>query len=92
MSLYQQYLNYLNQAMPDISGIFTNNTTTPDDPTNDPVTDPEPGVTPQLLELMGGGDNYSVYNPDPTRTRTNYINPFPFNPDDNLGTSDYGYI
>lgn len=92
MSLYQQYLNYLNQAMPDISGIFTNNTTTPDDPTNDPVTDPEPGVTPQLLELMGGGDNYSVYNPDPTRTRTNYINPFPFNPDNNLGTSDYGYI
>ena len=22
MSIYQQYLNYLNQAMPDISGIF----------------------------------------------------------------------
>jgi hypothetical protein len=92
MSLYQQYLNYLNQAMPDISGIFTNNTTTPDDPTNDLVMDPEPGVTPQLLELMGGGDNFSVYNPDPTRTRTNYINPFPFNADDNLGTTDYGYI
>ena len=93
MSLYQQYLNYLNQAMPDISGIFTNNTTTPDDPTNDPATDPEPGVTPQLLQLTGGGgDNFSVYNPDPTRTRTNYINPFPFNADDNLGTSDFGYI
>ena len=92
MSLYQQYLNYLNQAMPDISGIFTNNTITPDDPTNDPVTDPEPGVTPQLLQLTGGsGDNFSVYNPDPTRTRTNYINPFPFNADDNLGFSDYGY-
>ena len=92
MSLYQRYLNYLNQGMPDISGIFSNITTTPDDPTNDPVMDPEPGVTPQLLQLTGGGDNFSVYNPDPTRTRTNYINPFPFNPDDNLGTSDYGYI
>jgi hypothetical protein len=93
MSLYQRYLNYLNQGMPDISGIFSNITTTPDDPTNDPVMDPEPGVTPQLLQLTGGGgDDFSVYNPDPTRTRTNYINPFPFNPDDNLGTSDYGYI
>ena len=93
MSLYQRYLNYLNQGMPDISGIFSNITTTPDDPTNDPVMDPEPGVTPQLLQLTGGGgDNFSVYNPDPTRTRTNYINPFPFNPDDNLGTPDYGYI
>mgnify|MGYP003110360214 CR=1 FL=1 len=93
MSIYQQYLNYLNQAMPDISGIFPNNTTTPDDPTNDPVTDPEPGVTPDLLNSIGGGDNFTVYNPDPTRLRTkqDYINPFPFNPDDNLGTSDYGY-
>ena len=93
-SLFQQYQDYLNQAMPNISGIFPNNTTTPDDPTNDPVTDPESGVTPQLLKLMGGGDNYSVYNPDPTRTRTqkNYVNPFPFNPDDNLRTPDYGYI
>lgn len=93
MSIYQQYLNYLNQAMPDISGIFPNNTTTPDDPTNDPVIDPEPGVTPDLLKSTGGGDNFTVYNPDPTRLRTkqDYINPFPFNPDDNLGTSDYGY-
>ena len=91
-SLFQQYQDYLNQAMPDISGIFPNNTTTPDDPTNDPVTDPESGVTRQLLQLTGGGgDNFSVYNPDPTRTRTNYINPFPFNADDNLGFSDYGY-
>ena len=90
-SLFQQYQNYLNQAMPDISGIFQ-----PPPKTIGPVTklpiEPKPGVTPQLLELVGGGDNYSVYNPDPTRTRTNYINPFPFNPDDNLGTSDYGYI
>ena len=93
MSLYQRYLNYLNQGMPDISGIFSNITTTPDDPTNDPIKDLEPGITPKLLQLTGGGgDNFSVYNPDPTRTRTNYINPFPFNPDDNLGTSDYGYI
>ena len=82
---------YLNQALPDISGIFKPRG--PSIPTPVPV-EPEPGITPQLLQPMGsgGGDNFSVYNPDPTRTRTNYINPFPFNADDNLGTSDFGYI
>ena len=92
MSLYQRYLNYLNQGLPGISGIFRPTTPGPTIPTPIPVV-PEPGVTPQLLELTGGGgDNFSVYNPDPNRVRTNYINPFPFNPDDNLGTSDFGYI
>ena len=94
MSLYQQYLNYLNQAMPDISGIFSNvQQNQEEDNTGDSLVDPiSPAVTPQLLQLTGGGgDNFSVYNPDPTRTRTNYINPFPFNADDNLGFSDYGY-
>ena len=92
MSLYQRYLNYLNQGLPGISGIFRPTTPGPTIPTPIPVV-PEPGVTPQLLELTGGGgDNFNVYNPDPNRVRTNYINPFPFNPDDNLGTSDYGYI
>ena len=83
---------YLNQALPDISGIFQPREDAPVE--DDPVEETTPGITPQLLQSMGGGggDNFSVYNPDPTRTRTNYINPFPFNPDDNLGTSDYGYI
>ena len=83
---------YLNQALPDISGIFQPREDAPVE--DDPVEETTPGITPQLLQSMGGGggDGFSVYNPDPTRTRTNYINPFPFNPDDNLGTSDYGYI
>ena len=91
MSLYQRYLNYLNQGLPGISGIFQ-----PPPKTIGPVLpvidEPgEKGITPQLLQQTGG-DNFSVYNPDPNRVRTNYINPFPFNPDDNLGTSDFGYI
>ena len=94
MSLYQQYLNYLNQAMPDISGIFKTSPQSPIGPITKLPVPPDPGVTPELLDKMGGGDNFGVYNPDLTRTRTkqDYINPFPFNPDDNLGTSDYGYI
>ena len=92
MSLYQQYLNYLNQALPDISGIFAN---TPaqavEEETVKETTAQPTGITPELAQYTTGQD-FSVYNPDPTRTRTNYINPFPFNPDDNLGTSDYGYV
>ena len=62
MSLYQRYLNYLNQGLPGISGIFRPTTPGPTIPTPIPVV-PEPGVTPQLLELTGGGgDNFSVYN------------------------------
>ena len=26
------------------------------------------------------------------RTQRDYVNPFPFNPDDNLGTTDFGYV
>ena len=82
---------YLAQALPDISGIFRPREDAPVE--DDPVEETTPGITPQLLQPMGGGggDGFSVYNPDPTRTRTNYINPFPFNKDDNLGFSDYGY-
>jgi len=83
---------YLNQGMPSISPIFQ-----PTPPTIGPITTLP--VVPEEEEVIrlgggGGGDNFSVYNPDPNRTRTqrDYINPFPFNPDDNLGTPDYGYI
>ena len=93
MSLYQQYLNYLNQALPggNISGIFASTPAQAMEETTEETVAQPVGITPQLLQLTGGGDNFSVYNPDPTRTRTDYINPFPFNADDNLGTSDYGY-
>ena len=89
-SLSDLATQYLNQALPDISGIFQPTTDTPVEET--PVEETVSGITPQLLQSTGrGGDDFSVYNPDPNRVRTNYINPFPFNPDDNLGFSDYGY-
>ena len=62
MSLYQRYLNYLNQAMPDISGIFAS---TPaqamEETTEETITQPV-GLTPEQLRLLypqdsGGGDD-----------------------------------
>ena len=52
---------------------------------------------PRLLypqNYQGGGDGYSVYNPDPNMTRTsrNYVNPFPYDPMEDFGTSNYGYV
>ena len=83
---------YLNQGMPSISPIFQ-----PTPPSIGPIVPVEPEdktlVDPLLPRPGGNGDGYGVYNPDPNMTRTsrNYVNPFPFNPDDNLGTPDYGY-
>ena len=56
-----------------------------------PVIDPEPGVTPDLLDSTGGGDNFSVYNPDPTRLRTkkDYQFPFKFTGEDLPEAGDY---
>jgi len=60
---------YLAQPLPDISGIFQPREDAPVEET--PVEETVPGVTRQLLQQTGGGgDNFSVYNPDPTRTRT----------------------
>ena len=64
-SLFQQYQDYLDQAMPDISGIFAS---TPaqaveEETTEETVAQPVELTREQLLELTGGGDNYSVYNP-----------------------------
>jgi len=64
---------YLNQGLPSISGIFQ-----PSSPTIGPITKlpippdliPETRITPQLLQSTGGGDGFSVYNPDPNMTRT----------------------
>jgi hypothetical protein len=90
-TLYDLARQYLAQPLPDISGIFQPVTDTPVEET--PVEETVPGITPQLLQSTGGGDGYSVYNPDPNMTRTsrNYVNPFPYDPMDDFGTSDYGY-
>ena len=60
---------YLNQALPDISGIFQPITDTPVEET--PVEETVSGITPQLLQQTGK-DDFSVYNPDPNRVRTDY--------------------
>jgi len=87
--LPQSMVDYLNQGLPSIY----------QPPTVDPI-DSQPIEEDQVLEELypqnyqGGGDGYSVYNPDPnmTRTKRNYVNPFPYDPMDDFGTPDYGYI
>ena len=81
---------YLNQGMPDISGIFP-----PPPATIGPITKlPIEPEQEEVVKLGGNEEGFSVYNPDPNMTRTsrNYVNPFPFDPMDNFGTPDYGYI
>jgi hypothetical protein len=80
---------YLAQPLPDISGIFQPVADTPVEET--PVEETTPGITPQLLQPMGGGDSFSVYNPDPTRTRTikDYQFPFKFTGEDLPEAGDY---
>jgi hypothetical protein len=62
-SLFQQYQDYLNQAMPDISGIFSLPPKTIDPVPVDPIEEkPEAGLTPEQLRLLypqnsGGGDD-----------------------------------
>jgi|21_taG_2_1085346.scaffolds.fasta_scaffold28562_3 hypothetical protein len=61
---------YLNQGLPSISGIFKPRGPSIPTPVPVPVA-PEPGITPQLLQPMGGNEEgFSVYNPDPNMTRT----------------------
>jgi hypothetical protein len=56
----------------------------------------DPAINPiEKLSVPGGNEKgFSVYNPDPNMTRTsrNYVNPFPYDPMDDFGTSDYGYV
>ena len=59
-TLYQRYQDYLNQALPDISGIFSSNATLPVMPT--PPVDDSVGLTPEQLTLLypqnqGGRDD-----------------------------------
>ena len=87
---------YLNQGLPSISGIFQPQAATPVTPVEETPVISNMGITPQLLQPMGGGggNDFNVYNPNPSTTRTsrNYINPFPYDPMDDFGTPDYGYI
>ena len=87
---------YLNQGLPSISGIFQPQAPTPVTPVEETPVISNTGITPQLLQPMGGGggNDFNVYNPNPNTTRTsrNYINPFPYDPMDDFGTPDYGYI
>lgn len=62
MSLYQQYLNYLNQAMPDISGIFRSTPAQAMEETTEETVAQPVGLTPEQLRLLypqdsGGGDD-----------------------------------
>ena len=81
---------YLNQGMPDISGIFP-----PPPATIGPITKlPIEPEEEEVVKLGGNEEGFSVYNPDPNMTRTsrNYVNPFPYDPMADFGTPDYGYI
>lgn len=81
---------YLNQGMPSISPIFQ-----PTPPTIGPITTmPVVPEEEKVVKLGGNEEGFSVYNPDPNMTRTSrdYVNPFPYDPMDDFGTPDYGYI
>jgi len=86
---------YLNQGLPSISGIFQPRA---DTPVEEPVEETIPGITPLFFQQMGGGEGggggpYNINPNDPNvRTSRNYVNPFPYDPMDDFGTPDYGYI
>jgi len=91
--LPQSMVDYLNQGLPDIYQNIYN----PPPATIGPGPDEDEGEFLEELypqNVSSGGDGYSVYNPDPNMTRTsrNYVNPFPYDPMDDFGTSDYGYV
>ena len=74
-TLYDLAMQYLNQSLPKT---FKYDRTNP--PTIGPIIKPIPGPDDpkKLLPVQGGGDGFSVYNPDPNRTR-NESNYSPYN-------------
>jgi hypothetical protein len=90
--LPQAVADYLNQGLPDIYQNIYN------PPSIGPITkmpvESKPLVDPLYPQTGGNEEGFSVYNPDPNMTRTskNYVNPFPYDPMDDFGTSDYGYV
>ena len=75
-TLAQLAQQYLNQGLPSISGIFQPRATTPVEETPVEENIPIPGITPQLLQPMGGGGGFNPYNINPNdpnvRTSRNY--------------------
>lgn len=87
--LPQSMVDYLNQGLPDIYQNIYN------PPSIGPITKlPIEPEEEEVVKLGGNEEGFSVYNPDPNMTRTsrNYVNPFPYDPMDDFGTPDYGYI
>ena len=90
--LPQAVADYLNQGLPDIYQNIYN------PPSIGPITkmpvESKPLVDPLYPQTGGNAEGFSVYNPDPNMTRTsrNYVNPFPYDPMDDFGTSNYGYV
>ena len=80
---------YLNQGMPNISPIFQPNQATIGPVPILPIQKENPEDSSDIIIPTGFTD---TDNPNMIRTQRDYVNPFPFNRDDNLGTSDYGYI
>jgi hypothetical protein len=80
--LPQSMVDYLNQALPDISNLYTPPVV--GDPAINPIRpspdDPQ-GIKSLYPEIAASGDGgYSVYNPDPTRTRTpDQYSPYAYN-------------
>jgi hypothetical protein len=71
-TLYDLAMKYLRQGLPSIDPIFPSTIPpiggTPTQPTQ--PTQPDQGIINTNIATGGGGDGYSVYNPDPTRLRT----------------------
>jgi len=76
--LPQSMVDYLNQALPDISNLYTPPVAGINPIKPDP--DDSEGIVSLYPEVAASGDGgYSVYNPDPTRTRTpDQYNPYPY--------------
>ena len=83
-TLYDLAMRYLQQGLPSISGIFPA-TIPPIGGTSPTTPDPtQPGFPSQpqqgIVNAGGGGDNFSVFKPDPNTTRTgDDYSPFAFN-------------
>ena len=93
-TLYDLAMQYLGQALPNISGIRNTPQAEEIIDQETPVEETAPGITPQLLEpISGGGDNFNVYNTnlrDPNiRTSRNYRFPFKFTGEDLPEAGDY---
>lgn len=67
--LPQAVVDYLNQGLPNIYQSITQPSITPIDDESTSSDDLNKTVAP-IIQATGGGGDYSVYNPDPTRTRT----------------------